>query len=102
MSFFSVRFYAVCLCVVLQVLQPRVSADKADIKCYADPTGLNRMTLTMLGIKPVLLHTYAREGFLPSTERCAALITEKTKAIVLVSPNNPVSAPRPILRQKHA
>lgn len=48
------------------------------------------MTLTMLGIKPVLLRTYAEEGFLPSPERCAALITPKTKGIVLVSPNNPV------------
>ncbi len=44
----------------------------------------------MLGIKPVLLHTYAKEGFMPSPERCAGLITPKTKAIVLCSPNNPV------------
>ena len=49
------------------------------------------MTLTMLGAKPVFLHTSAKEGFLPSPERCAALITPKTKAIVLVTPNNPVS-----------
>ena len=48
------------------------------------------MTLTMLGAKPVFLHTSAKEGFLPSPERCAALITPKTKAIVLVTPNNPV------------
>ena len=48
------------------------------------------MTLTMLGIKPVLLHTHANEGFMPSPERCAELITPRTKAIVLVSPNNPV------------
>ena len=42
------------------------------------------MTLTMLGAKPVFLHTSAKEGFLPSPERCAALITPKTKAIVPV------------------
>ena len=53
-----------------------------------------RMTLTMLGIKPVLLHTYAKEGFMPSPERCGEIINEKTKAIVLVSPNNPVRTPR--------
>ena len=51
------------------------------------------MTLTMLGIQPVLLHTYAKENFLPSPERCAELITPKTKAIILVSPNNPVRPP---------
>ena len=44
----------------------------------------------MLGIKPVLLHTSPKEGFLPSPERCAELITPKTKAIVLCTPNNPV------------
>ncbi|KAL1946178.1 hypothetical protein VTO73DRAFT_15305 [Trametes versicolor] len=68
-------------------------ADKGDEIILPVPWYFNHeMTLTMLGINPVLLHTYAREGFLPSTERCAALITGKTKAIVLVSPNNPTGA----------
>ncbi|KAH9849433.1 PLP-dependent transferase [Lenzites betulinus] len=68
-------------------------ADKGDEVILPVPWYFNHeMTLTMLGITPVLLHTYAREGFLPSIERCAALITEKTKAIVLVTPNNPTGA----------
>ncbi|KAI0330865.1 PLP-dependent transferase [Cubamyces sp. BRFM 1775] len=68
-------------------------ADAGDEVILPVPWYFNHeMTLTMLGIKPVLLHTYAQEGFLPSPERCAALITEKTKAIVLVTPNNPTGA----------
>ncbi|KAI8986309.1 PLP-dependent transferase [Trametes punicea] len=70
-----------------------ILADAGDEVILPVPWYFNHeMTLTMLGIKPVLLHTYAREGFLPSPERCAALITEKTKAIVLVTPNNPTGA----------
>ncbi|KAF9048244.1 PLP-dependent transferase [Hymenopellis radicata] len=42
-----------------------------------------RMTLTLLGIKP--------RSFLPSPQKCKALITSKTKAIALVTPNNPVN-----------
>lgn len=49
------------------------------------------MTLTMLGIKPVWLLTSPDDGFQPSVEECAKLVTPATRAIVLVTPNNPVS-----------
>jgi len=49
------------------------------------------MTLNLLGIRAVPLHTIPEDGFIPSVERCARLITSKTKAIALVTPNNPVS-----------
>lgn len=44
----------------------------------------------MLGIKPVLLQTTPELGFQPSVSECAKLITPATRAIVLVTPNNPV------------
>ncbi|KAF7422983.1 hypothetical protein PC9H_011147 [Pleurotus ostreatus] len=50
------------------------------------------MTLDLLGVQTVSLPTNAAEGFLPSVEECAKLITPKTKAIALVSPNNPTGA----------
>jgi len=48
------------------------------------------MTLNMLGIKTVPLTTTAQDGFLPSPELAATLISHKTRAIALVTPNNPV------------
>lgn len=48
------------------------------------------MTLSMLGITPKVLQTHAKDGFLPRVEDCAKMINPKTKAIALVTPNNPV------------
>ena len=47
----------------------------------------HQMWLTMQGVKTVPLATGA--DLLPSLEDCAALITARSKAIVLVTPNNP-------------
>lgn len=49
----------------------------------------------MLGIKPTELPTLPEDGFLPSVEKAKSLITPRTKAIALVSPNNPTGAVYP-------
>ena len=51
-----------------------------------------RMALNLLGMKAVALETLPESGFMPSVEQCRDLITLKTSAIVLVTPNNPVSS----------
>lgn len=49
------------------------------------------MTLTQLGITTVPLHCRAPD-FLPSLAECEQLVTPRTRAVVLVSPNNPTGA----------
>ncbi|KAH9928106.1 PLP-dependent transferase [Fomitopsis serialis] len=71
-------------------------ADAGDEMILPLPWYFNHeMTLTTLNIKTVLLPTRPEDGFMPSIEVCEALITSKTKAIVLVTPNNPTGCVYP-------
>ncbi|KAH7341580.1 pyridoxal phosphate-dependent transferase [Rhizoctonia solani] len=49
----------------------------------------NEMTLRILGIEPIALPVSIEAGFLPTVEHAERLITRRTKAIALVTPNNP-------------
>ncbi|EIW74554.1 PLP-dependent transferase [Coniophora puteana RWD-64-598 SS2] len=71
-------------------------AQKGDEVILPVPWYFNHyMTLTMLGIAAVPLQTLPSTGFLPSPKECEHLISPRTRAIVLVSPNNPTGAVYP-------
>ncbi|HZH11037.1 MAG TPA: aminotransferase [Microvirga sp.] len=55
----------------------------------------HQMTLDMLGIEPRPLPCRPEHGFVPRIEDAQALIDEKVRAIVLVTPNNPTGAVYP-------
>lgn len=55
----------------------------------------HKMTLDMLGIRAVPLPCRAADGFVPDVEAAGALIGPRTRAILLVTPNNPTGAAYP-------
>jgi aspartate/methionine/tyrosine aminotransferase len=55
----------------------------------------HKMTLDMLGIRAVPLTARAQNGFVPDVDDARALVTGRTRAILLVTPNNPTGATYP-------
>ena len=55
----------------------------------------HQMSLDMLGIEARPLPCRAEAGFVPRVEDAAALIDEKVRAVILVTPNNPTGAVYP-------
>lgn len=55
----------------------------------------HKMTLDMLGIAARPLPALAENGFVPDPEAARALIGSRTRAILLVTPNNPTGATYP-------
>ncbi|MEZ0170483.1 aminotransferase [Microvirga sp. TS319] len=55
----------------------------------------HQMSLDMLGVEPRPLPCRPENGFVPLLEDAEALIDEKVRAVVLVTPNNPTGAVYP-------
>ena len=55
----------------------------------------HQQTCTMLGIEPRALPCRAEDHFVPDPERAEALLDERVRAIVLITPNNPTGAVYP-------
>ncbi|KAF9790293.1 PLP-dependent transferase [Thelephora terrestris] len=68
-------------------------ADPGDQVILPVPWYFNhKMALEMLGVEAIPLATHPSTGFQPKVEDCRSLLTDRTKAIALVSPNNPTGA----------
>jgi len=80
-------------------------AGRGDAVLLPTPWYFNhRMTLDMLGIEARPLPCRAQRGFVPDPEDAAALIDDRVRAIVLVTPNNPTGAvyPPEVIARFHA
>jgi len=55
----------------------------------------HQQTCTMLGLEPRPLPCRAENGFVPDPEAAEALIDERVRAVILVTPNNPTGAVYP-------
>jgi alanine-synthesizing transaminase len=76
--------------------------DEGDDVLVPSPTyPLYTAVLAKIGANPVYYRTDPAQGWLPDLEHMAKAVTAKTRALVLIDPNNPTGAiyPEPVRRQ---
>ncbi len=72
------------------LLSLMVTTNPGDEVIIADPTYLGYAeAIKIVGAKPVQLPVNVDEGFQPDVEKLKGLITKRTKAFILLSPDNP-------------
>ncbi|EOD00165.1 pyridoxal phosphate-dependent aminotransferase [Caldisalinibacter kiritimatiensis] len=70
--------------------------DKGDEVILLTPCWVSYVEMVKLAeAKPVLIETNEKKGFLPDIKKIEKAITEKTKAILINTPNNPTGAVYP-------
>jgi aspartate/methionine/tyrosine aminotransferase len=72
-----------------------VAAPDAEVLLPAPWFFNHEMALALRGVRAVPLPCRPADGFLPDPERAAALVGPRTRALVLVTPNNPTGAVMP-------
>ncbi|MBP0444827.1 aminotransferase [Roseomonas sp. SSH11] len=80
-------------------------AQRGDAVLVPTPWYFNhQMTLNMLGVEPRPLPCRAERRFVPDPDEAEALIDDRVRAIVLVTPNNPTGAiyPPEVIARFHA
>lgn len=83
-------------CNLAFAMAMKVVASPGDNLLVPTPWYFNHaMALSMSGIEARPLPCRAEDRFVPDPERAAALVDERTRAILLVTPNNPTGAVYP-------
>jgi aminotransferase len=95
-SRFGARYHpATDVCVTVGVSQGiditmRAITNPGDQIVIIEPCYVSYKPMALLaGAEPLILPTYARDGFQPDLERLDSLITPRTKALMICNPNNP-------------
>lgn len=79
-------------CVAMYLVLEAIVDDGDEVIIFAPYFTPYKQQIELVRAVPVVVDTYESEGFAASVERLRANITNRTKAIILNTPNNPTGA----------